>query len=177
MGKIMGLDVGAKTIGVAFCEEGTRLAFPGKTIWRQEGKKRDMAALRQLVADNDVKRIVVGIPLQSDGSHGPQAETIEAFIATLRNYVRIPIITQDEHLSTQEAEQLLFAVNRPRAQHKRTLDSVAASLILDWYLEGEDKEKRRQGEEETEYQTPNTEHRELSALNSQLSTFEGVADA
>ena len=141
----MGLDVGAKTIGVAFCEEGTRLAFPGKTIWRQEGKKRDMAALRQLVADNDVKRIVVGLPLLSDGSRGPQAETIEAFIATLRNSVRIPIVTQDEHLSTQEAEQLLFAANRPRAEHKRTLDSVAAALILQWHIEERMRDEVMQG--------------------------------
>lgn len=135
MSKIMALDVGEKTIGVAFCEEGTRIAFPGKTILRQEGIKRDMAALRQLIADHEVYRIVVGLPLLLDGTHGPQADKVEAFIATLRNHVRIPIITQDEGLSTHEAEELLSAANRRPAEHKRTIDSVAAALILQWHLE------------------------------------------
>ncbi len=186
VGKIMALDVGEKTIGVAFCEEGTRLAFPGKTIWRQEGKKRDMAALRQLVADNDVCRIVVGIPLMPDGSHGPQAETVKAFITTLQNNVRVPIVMQDEHLSTQEAEQILFTLKRPREQHKRTLNSVAAALILEWHLEEEEEKKRRreeketvgqetgnreQGtEEKTEDRRQKTEDNALSTINYQLST-------
>jgi putative Holliday junction resolvase len=137
MGKIMALDVGEKTIGVAFCEEGTRIAFPGQTLLRHEGKKRDMAALRQLVADNQVSRIVVGMPLLPDGTFGIQAEKVEAFIATLRNYVRIPIIRQDERFSTEEAASLLIAVNRRPAEHKKTIDSVAAALILEWYLETE----------------------------------------
>jgi putative Holliday junction resolvase len=135
LGKIMALDVGAKTIGVAFCEEGTRLAFPGETLWRTEGKKRDMAALRQLVADNDVRKIVVGMPLLLDGTRGIQAEKVEAFIASLRNHVRIPIDTQDEALSTSEAADLLLANNKRHAEHKKTIDSVAAALILEWYLE------------------------------------------
>ena len=135
MGKIMALDVGEKTIGVAFCEEGTRIAFPGQTLLRHVGKKRDMAALRQLVADNQVSRIVVGLPLLPDGTFGIQAEKVEAFIATLRNHVRIPIITQDERFSTEEAASLLIAVNRRPSEHKKTIDSVAAALILEWYLE------------------------------------------
>lgn len=135
MGKLMALDVGEKTIGVAFCEEGGWLAYPGETLWRQEGKKRDMVALRQLVIDHEVKRIVVGIPLMEDGTRGIQAERIEEFIATLRNYVRIPIITQDEHFSTDEAAELLSAAGHRKSEHKRTIDSVAATLILEWYLE------------------------------------------
>ena len=138
LGKIMALDVGAKTIGIAFCEEGMRIAFPGETLWRAEekqGKKRDMAALRQLIADNDVRKIVVGMPLLLDGTRGIQAEKVEAFIAALRNHVRIPIVTQDEALSTQAAAELLLANNKRHAEHKKTIDSVAAALILEWYLE------------------------------------------
>ena len=153
MGKIMALDVGSKTIGVAFCEEGTRLAFPGKTIIRQEGKRRDMAALRQLVAANDVRRIVVGMPLLLDGTRGIQAEKVDAFIADLRNHVRLPIITQDEGLSTSEAAELLTAANKRPTQHKKTIDSVAAALILEWYLE---KQGTRGGTGNREQGTENT---------------------
>src|SRR5579871_6851636 len=100
--------MGDKTIGVAFSDETGALAFPGETILRQEGKKRDMAALRRLIAENQVNEIVVGLPLMLDGTRGIQAEKVEAFIATLRNSVRIPIILQDERLSTAEAERVLI---------------------------------------------------------------------
>lgn len=134
MPRIMALDVGAKTIGVAFTDETETYVFPGATIWRQEGKKRDMAALRQLIQEQDVKQIVVGMPLMPDGTQGVQAEKIAQFIATLRNHVRIPITTEDERLTTFEAEELLRAAGRRREEQKRTLDSVAAALILQSYL-------------------------------------------
>jgi putative Holliday junction resolvase len=133
--RILALDVGEKTIGVALSDESERIAFPGTTILRQEGKKRDMAALRQLVAENQVKEIVVGMPLMLDGTRGVQAEKIEAFVATLRNSVRIPIRTQDERLSTSEAERVLIAADRRREQRRQTVDSIAACLILQTYLD------------------------------------------
>ncbi len=135
MARIMALDVGEKTIGVAFTDESELYAFPGETILRQEGKKRDMAALRQLVAENQVREIVVGMPLMLDGTRGIQAEKVEAFIAVLRNNVRIPITVQDERLSTREAERVLIAADRRREERKRTVDSMAACLILQTYLD------------------------------------------
>ena len=164
MGKIMALDVGAKTIGVAFCEEGTRIAFPGKTIWRQEGKKRDMAALRDLVAANDARLIVVGMPLLLDGTRGIQAEKVDAFINDLRNHVRIPIITQDEGLSTSEAAELLSSANKRPAQHKQTIDSVAAALILEWYLE------REQGTGNTNQEAEDSDTAAVRATNNKQQT-------
>jgi putative holliday junction resolvase len=134
MARLLGLDVGEKTIGVAWSDETETLASPGETIFRQEGKKRDMAALRQLVADQKPRAIVVGMPLNLDDTRGPQAEKVEAFIATLRNYVRIPIYTEDERLTTWEAEQMLIAANHPREERKKVIDSLAASLILQSYL-------------------------------------------
>ena len=142
MARILGLDVGEKTIGIAVSDESETIAFPGETLRRQEGKKRDMAALRQLIADNNVKEIVVGMPLMMDGSQGVQAEKVESFIATLRNSVRIPIIRQDERLSTAEAERVLIAADRRREERKKTIDSMAACLILQTYLD-----KKKQGEE------------------------------
>ncbi len=144
---IMALDVGEKTIGVAFSDESATMALPGETIIRQEGKKRDMAALRQLVADRQVCEIVVGLPLMMDGSRGIQAEKVEEFIAVLRNNVRIPIHRQDERLSTAEAERVLIAGQRRREQRKQVVDSLAACLILQTFLD------RRRNEREPETTT------------------------
>jgi putative Holliday junction resolvase len=140
----MALDVGEKTIGVAFSDESGTRAFPGETLWRQEGSKRDMAALRQLVAENQIREIVVGMPLRLDGTRGVQAEKVQAFIAVLRNSVRIPITIQDERLSTREAERVLIAADRRREQRKRTIDSMAACLILQTCLD-----RRRNAEEDS----------------------------
>jgi putative Holliday junction resolvase len=157
MPRIMALDVGEKTIGVAFSDETERLAFPGETIWRQEGKKRDMAALRQLIAERQVREIVVGLPLMKDGTRGIQAEKVEAFIALLRNSVRIPIVRQDERYTTAEAQSLLLEMGKKREAHKATIDSIAACLILQDYLEhkrrsasGEEAGENRQGRESQE---------------------------
>lgn len=134
MPRLMALDVGTKTIGVAFTDETFTLVFPGETLLRSEGYRRDMAALRKLVADRDVCRIVVGIPLREDLTPGPQASAVESFIARLRNSVRIPIIKQDEAFTTVAAAELLDSLGRPRSQHKRTIDSVSACVILQDHL-------------------------------------------
>jgi putative Holliday junction resolvase len=135
MSRVLALDVGEKTIGVAMSDETGRMAFPGVTIWRQEGHKRDMAAVRQLVADSKVAEVVVGLPLMMDGSRGIQAEKIEAFVAVLRNNIRIPIHLQDERLSTRQAERVLIAADRRRDERKKTIDSMAACLLLQTYLD------------------------------------------
>jgi len=140
---IMALDVGEKTIGVAFSDETDIMAFPGETIFRQEGKKRDMAALRQLIAERQVCEIVVGLPLMMDGTAAIQAEKVGAFVAVLRNNVRIPIHQQDERLSTAEAERVLMVGPRRREQRKQIVDSLAACLILQTFLD-----RRRNAKEE-----------------------------
>src|SRR5438105_673872 len=98
MGRVLALDVGEKTIGVALSDENESFAFPQKTIIRQEGYRRDMVALRETIESNGVEEVVVGLPLMMDGSRGIQAEKVEEFIEQLGRYVRIPIRTQDERL-------------------------------------------------------------------------------
>lgn len=145
MTKVMALDVGEKTIGVAFSDEAETMALPGVTLQRQEGHKRDMAALRQLVTENGVREIVVGMPLMMDGSRGIQAEKVETFLTYLRNSVRIPIMTQDERLSTREAERVLIAADRRRDERKRVIDSLAATLILQTYLDRKRNTRQNEG--------------------------------
>ena len=134
MARILGLDVGEKTIGIALSNEAETMAFPGTTLLRQEGKKRDMAALRQLIVENAVGAIVIGLPLMHDDSEGIQAQKVRDFVTTLRNSVRIPIIFQDERLTTFEAEQIQIDAGIRPQDRKKTIDSIAASLILQTYL-------------------------------------------
>jgi len=149
MPRILALDVGEKTIGVAVTDETQSMAFPESTLWRQEGKKRDMAALRELVARYDPAAIVVGYPLMMSGAAGIQTEKIEVFIAALRNNVRIPIIRQDERLSTREAERVLMQSGRRREERKKDIDALAATLILQSYLDQQKTRAESEGKNET----------------------------
>ncbi len=136
MGRILALDVGDKTIGIATSDETHTFAFPGKTLIRQpEGYRKDMAALRTMVEAEGIERIVVGLPLNMDGTHGPRAQLVEAFVEALGRYVRVPIDYQDERLTSFEAERMLIEMGRRRDQRKQVIDSVAASVILRAYLE------------------------------------------
>lgn len=135
--KTVALDIGEKRIGVAVSDEEGKRAFPFKTLVRQEGWKRDMAALKQLFSEQKAERILVGIPLQMDGTAGIQVEKVEQFIQGLRNYVRIPIITGDERLTTREAERILISAGQDRIQRKENIDSMAACLLLQTLLDKE----------------------------------------
>ena len=134
MSNILALDLGEKTIGVAFCDESNGIALPGTTLLRQEGWKKDMVALRQIVSERQIDEIVIGMPIKLDGTHGIQAEKVIEFIQVLRRSVRVPITTQDERFSTGEAEKALIAANVRREKRKQTIDSMAASIILQTYL-------------------------------------------
>lgn len=135
MSRLMALDIGVKTIGVALSDETQTIASPHKTLWRQAGKRKDAQALSDLISQHQVSALIVGIPLQFDGTLGAQALFVQDFVATLRNYIRIPIHFQDESLSTWEAEQPLIELGRTRQERKEIIDSLAASLILQRWLE------------------------------------------
>lgn len=135
MARLLALDVGEKTIGVAVSDETETFAFPGETILRQEGYRRDMNALRRLVEEKEIAEIVVGLPLMMDGTRGIQVEKIEAFVEQLRRYVTVPVVTQDERLSTLEAEKLLLTTDKRREERKKVVDSMAASVILQSFMD------------------------------------------
>src|SRR6266511_2551130 len=142
MAVILGLDVGEKTIGVAISDETETFAFPGTTIRRQEGYRRDMTALRELMDEKGVSEVVVGLPLMMDGSRGIQAEKVEEFAGQLKRYTRFPIHFQDERLSTSEVEKVLISAGRRRDERKQVVDSGAASVILQSFM---DRRKRQAG--------------------------------
>lgn len=127
-GVLMGLDPGTKTIGTAFCDAGWRFASPGKTLPR--GKfARDKAALEALTVERGVAGLVIGLPLNMDGSEGPRAQANRAFARNL-GVLGLPILLWDERWSTASAERSLIDQDMSRAKRAGRIDSAAAAVIL-----------------------------------------------
>ena len=129
--RIAGLDVGDKTVGVAVCDEMEIVATP-RVVLRRDGS--ELPELVRLVAEEEVGEIIVGLPISLNGTIGPQAEKVLAFTEELKKLVPVPVRTWDERLSTVEAEKLLIAADTRRAQRRKVVDKLAATLVLQSYL-------------------------------------------
>lgn len=134
MKRILGLDVGDKTLGVAVSDE-LGLTAQGVTVRQRSSLAADMVFLREMCAQYEVAAIVVGLPKNMDGSLGPQAQKTLAFIEHVRRASALPVIAWDERLSTQAAERALLETNTSRRRRKAVRDRLAAQLILQSYLE------------------------------------------
>ena len=127
-GVLLALDLGTQTIGTAFCDAGWRFASPGKTIKR--GKfGADKALLEALVRERSVKGLVIGLPLNMDGSEGPRAQSSRAYARNL-GVLGLPVLLWDERWSTSDAERGLIAQDMSRAKRAERIDSAAAAVIL-----------------------------------------------
>jgi putative Holliday junction resolvase len=131
-GVLLGLDLGEKTIGVALCDARWSFATAGKTLPR--GKfSRDCAALAAICRERDVKGVVVGLPLNMDGSSGPRAQASRAFARNLTQQtvgLGLPVLLWDERWSTASAERDMIAQDFSRAKRAARIDSHAAAVIL-----------------------------------------------
>ena len=134
MMRILGLDVGDKSIGVAVSDE-LGLTAQGVTVLRRTSLAADLLFLRQTCARYEVTAVVVGLPKNMDGSLGPQAQKTLAFIEHVRRAAAVPVVAWDERLTTQAAERALIETNTPRSRRKAVRDRLAAQLILQSYLE------------------------------------------
>jgi putative Holliday junction resolvase len=132
--RLLGLDVGDKTIGVALSDESATLASGLHTI-RRTGLQKDLRELAGLARDREVETVVVGLPRSLDGSEGPQARKVLAFVEALRRAVQVPIVTWDERFTTVAAENALIEGGVSRGRRKGLVDKVAAVLILQNYLD------------------------------------------
>lgn len=139
MERIMGLDVGDKTVGVAVSDL-LRLTAQGVTTIRREGKKKDFKAMEDLILEYDIKKIVVGLPKNMNGSLGPQSEKTMKFGEKLKNKFGVEIIYMDERLTTKSAERVLIEGDMRREKRKKVIDKVAAVFILQAYLDGLERE-------------------------------------
>ena len=127
-GVLLGLDLGTKTIGTALSDAGWRFATAGKTLPR--GKfSRDLKALRTLASERRVAGIVIGLPLNMDGSEGARAQSARAYARNLAP-LGLPLLLWDERWSTASAERDLIAQDMSRAKRAERIDSHAAAVIL-----------------------------------------------
>ncbi len=131
--RILGIDLGAKSIGVAVSDELGLTAQGVKTI-RRKGMKRDLEELELLILKYGVEGLVVGLPRNMNGSLGPAAQKTLRFAEKLEAF-DLPITMEDERLTTVIAEQVLIEGDVRRSKRKQVIDQVAAALILQAYLD------------------------------------------
>lgn len=134
MERILGLDVGDKTIGVAVSDLLQYTAQGLMTIQR-ESKVKDLKAIEDLLIEYDAKKVVVGLPKNMNGSIGPQCEKVIKFAEKIKNKFKIEIIYIDERLTTVSAERILIESDVRRENRKKVIDKIAASYILQSYLD------------------------------------------
>ena len=133
-GRIMGLDIGDKTIGVAVSDL-MGLTAQGVTTIKRVGKKKDIEAIKQIIAEKQVNKIVSGLPKNMNGTVGPQGEKVQKFCELLKEETNLPIEFWDERLSTVAAERSLIEGNARRENRKKVIDMLAAVIILQGYLD------------------------------------------
>ena len=127
-GRLAGLDVGTKTIGTALCDAGWSFASPAQLIRRSKFSK-DKAALAALIAAQSVKGLVVGLPLNLDGTDSPRTQSTRAFAKNLED-MGLPILLWDERWSTVAVERTLIEQDFSRARRAEMVDNMAAAHIL-----------------------------------------------
>ena len=132
--RLMGLDLGTKTIGVAVSDVSRTIATPRTTL-RRTKLSRDMETLRALIADERIGGIVVGLPVNMDGSEGPRAQSARDTAARLAEGLALPVALWDERWSTVAAERAMLDADLSRRKRARKVDQVAAAYILQGALD------------------------------------------
>jgi putative Holliday junction resolvase len=132
--RILGLDIGSKRTGVSLSDETRLIASPFTTI-EETQLKPWVLKVQTLVNQNEVAEVVVGLPLNQYGEEGKDAENIKKYIAALQEVLSIPVIEWDERFSTVQAERTLLEADVSRKSRKKVIDQIAASIILQGYLD------------------------------------------
>lgn len=135
--RIMGLDYGSKTVGVAVCDPLGITAQTVETIVRSEENKlrRTLARIEELVREYEIEQIVLGYPKNMNNSSGDRAEKTEAFKESLTRRTGLPVVLWDERLTTVAADRILMECGVRREKRKDKVDQIAAALILQSYLD------------------------------------------
>lgn len=127
-GRLMGLDVGTHTIGLAFCDAGWTIATPAELIRRGKFSK-DLARLSGIAAEQRIAGLVAGLPLNLDGSDSPRTQSVRAFARNLAP-LGLPLLLWDERWSTQAVTRTLLEADASRARRAELVDKMAAAYIL-----------------------------------------------
>jgi putative Holliday junction resolvase len=132
-GPVLALDYGIRRIGLAVSDEAGDFAFPAGFL-ACRGRERDLASLRELVAERGVRRVVVGLPLNMDGSRGDTARAAEKFANEVAESTGLPVELIDERWTTQAAERALAESRSGRRRRREAVDTTAATLLLRTWL-------------------------------------------
>ena len=133
-GRILAIDYGEKRIGVAISDIMGIIAQPLDTIQRKDYEE-DLKNIKNIIKQNSVVEVVIGLPKNMDGRLGDSAMKIVHFVSQLRKAIDLPIRVWDERLTTAESEKLLIESDVSRKKRRKKIDKIAASLILQGYLE------------------------------------------
>jgi len=129
-GPLLGLDPGTKTVGVASCDALRMIASPVETIPKGRRLAPVLERLFTLYDDRRAVGLVLGLPLNMDGTEGPRAQSVRAFAWNLLKHRDVPILLQDERLSTVEAESVMLSADLSRKRRAERIDASAAAIIL-----------------------------------------------
>jgi len=140
-GRTLALDFGDRRIGIALSDPLGVAARPLLTLVRTS-RDRDLERIRRIVQEHEIRRIVVGLPLDMDGREGARVKITEAFMDRIRGAIGIPVIPWDERLTTVQAERTLLEADLSRARRREVIDQVAAVILLQSFLDA-----RRAGQE------------------------------
>ncbi len=140
MGRIIGLDLGTKRIGVAISDESQVISFAAETI-NVVSARASLSYIVELVKRNDADKVIIGLPLNMNGTEGPQAEKALNFAQRLQSKIEAKVLTFDERLTTSQGEQILIAADMSRKKRKKHIDKLAAQIMLQAYLDCSKSEK------------------------------------
>ncbi len=132
--RIMALDVGSRTIGIA-CSDALLMTAQGIETIRRTSLENDFNRLRELISEYEVHELVVGMPKNMNGTKGERAEKTEEFVEKMKAVIDLPVTFWDERLSTVMAERQLIAADVSRKKRKGVIDKMAAVVILQGYID------------------------------------------
>jgi len=134
MSRTLGVDYGARRVGLAVSDELGMMAMP-LDILPVQSSKQVIRDLLRLCQEKQVAAIVVGLPLNMDGSRGPAVEAVDRFVQELRQQGRLPVEVWDERMSSRQVERMLIDSDVSRSRRKGLVDKLAAQVILQSYLD------------------------------------------
>jgi len=133
--RVLGLDVGETTIGLALSDLMRGIATPLSTIGRTKFAK-DMEQLKKIIAEHNVSGLVIGNPINMDGSLGPRVQSTRTFVSTISKDIKLPMLLWDERMSTMAVERMMLDADMSRARRAELVDKLAASYMLQGFLDG-----------------------------------------
>ena len=132
--RLLGLDVGEKTIGLAICDPMQMVATPLKTIERKK-LANDIKQLQAVIQEWEIAGLVIGLPIQMDGTEGPRCQSVRQFARNVQKEIEIAVFFQDERLSTSAMEREMIAADLSRQKRDARIDKLAAAWILQIFID------------------------------------------